>query len=470
MNNKIRNAIFVFKHEGFFILLERIFRKLARFIKYSIFSLGEEQRPKRADNEKANNILEKLKKCKFDPDIPNNVFIDLLLDFCEELGIRVEYNMNFNKRSIYKGNVFVYSNEFSRTGAPVVTLDAVEELICSGYFVVAACHKDGALKQKFVDSGAVVIIDYELANHSGKKAEIIPKYIEQYGIWYITELICQFDLALLSCISAYNIVAVLSGLDIPVIWWIHDGQYGFSNIGHCMNKTMDKNIHVYCVGEYIKQILNEYRPSYDVEILNYGVSPINAKKSKSENNFEKNVVKFINVGTLEPRKGQDIFIKSLKSLDDSYEKKYKVYFVGAERMRKISKAVINYCDNNKNAEYKGVIPREDVYELYKECDCIVCTSRDDPMPVVLTECMALGKIIITSNSTGTAHYIKDGYNGFVFDIKNIEKLSEKIKHVIDNLQDFSCFKKRVEDIYTENFSMDIFKKNLNEIIEKHING
>ena len=49
---------------------------------------------------------------------------------------------------------------------------------------------------------------------------------------------------------------------------------------------------------------------------------------------------------------------------------------------------------------------------------LISPSRDDPMPVVMTEGLMLQKICLCSTNCGTADYIEDGKNGFVFQSEN----------------------------------------------------
>jgi glycosyltransferase involved in cell wall biosynthesis len=45
---------------------------------------------------------------------------------------------------------------------------------------------------------------------------------------------------------------------------------------------------------------------------------------------------------------------------------------------------------------------------------LICASRDDPMPVVVTEAMMFSKVCICSENTGSANIIQDGNSGFVY--------------------------------------------------------
>ena len=92
-------------------------------------------------------------------------------------------------------------------------------------------------------------------------------------------------------------------------------------------------------------------------------------------------------------------------------------------------------------------------------------SIDDPMPVVATENFMLGNICLCSKNTGTATFIQDKKNGFVFESENIDELKEKIMYILDNLDELDQVKKNGEKIYKEYFEMDIFEKNILKIVK-----
>ncbi len=99
-------------------------------------------------------------------------------------------------------------------------------------------------------------------------------------------------------------------------------------------------------------------------------------------------------------------------------------------------------------------------ELYDTCDCIVVPSIDDPMPVTLTEGMMLSKILLCSNMTGTAYYIKDGVNGYIFDCNDAKTLAEKLEFIIRYRDQHDDMKREARKLYKEHFSMHAFTKNL----------
>jgi glycosyltransferase involved in cell wall biosynthesis len=76
-------------------------------------------------------------------------------------------------------------------------------------------------------------------------------------------------------------------------------------------------------------------------------------------------------------------------------------------------------------EYLG--ESNDVRPFIRNATCIVLPSYREGIPRVLLEGSAIGRPIITSNSSGCRETVVDGETGFIVPIKDVEALSQAIK-------------------------------------------
>lgn len=128
--------------------------------------------------------------------------------------------------------------------------------------------------------------------------------------------------------------------------------------------------------------------------------------------------------------------------------------------------LVKQAESIPNLTLLDPIPYDELMSLYDTCDCIVVPSIDDPMPVVLAEGMMLSKVVLCSNMTGTAQYIEDGLNGYVFDCIDSDELSRKLEYIISNRRQFDSVKQAGRIIYEELFSIDAFRDKLLLEVEK----
>ena len=88
-------------------------------------------------------------------------------------------------------------------------------------------------------------------------------------------------------------------------------------------------------------------------------------------------------------------------------------FVGMAADKEMMDAVRSLTtDCPENVFYCKRLSRDEIKNLMEQCTCLVCASRDDPMPTFVTEGLIFGKPSIVSEHTGTAGVITEGVDGF----------------------------------------------------------
>ena len=91
-------------------------------------------------------------------------------------------------------------------------------------------------------------------------------------------------------------------------------------------------------------------------------------------------------GPFENRKGQDIFCKAIRLLPPETMKKASFLFVGKAAEAEMMDAVRSLtADCPDNVFYVKRLTRDEIKSLMAQCTCLVCASRDDPMPTFVTE-------------------------------------------------------------------------------------
>ena len=105
--------------------------------------------------------------------------------------------------------------------------------------------------------------------------------------------------------------------------------------------------------------------------------------------------------------------------------------------------------------------------LYSKIDVVVSASRSDMLPTVIAEGMMNQLVVVTSDATGMADYIEDGYNGFVFQSENVRMLTEKMEYIVQNFSQLDHVKENARKTYEKFFTNSQFKKNLEDIMQSY---
>jgi len=265
-------------------------------------------------------------------------------------------------------------------------------------------------------------------------------------------------------------IEYLSLTNVPIIWWVHESKESYQlGANALLPQNVGDNIHIYCGGAYAQKLLIKCRPTYSADVLLYGM-PDKAKTkltTPSVSYKSPNKPLFIVVGTVEQRKGQDIFAKAVMAMPREIVEAADFLVVG----RKIHEKIYNHILQLKkqypdNVTLVDEVSRDEINNIYASCDYVVCASRDDPMPVFVTEGMMFSKVCICSENTGTASLIQDGKNGFIYHDNDHKQLAEKIQYAILHHSEMETLKQNSRKIYDMHFSMDIFNKNISDAVNK----
>ncbi len=351
-----------------------------------------------------------------------------------------------------KKTAMVLCHEFSMTGAPIVLVNAIPVLWEMGFEVAVIGPMDGAAAKLFIEAGALVVLNSE---QLGNKALC--------GIAY------SCDLVLANTVCEADAVSLLNGAPMPVIWWLHDALIGYPAIERKIPLKMKQNVTLCAVGGHAAAAMHSVRPNFKIKQLIYGL-PDYAQDAfeKLDLSFAKGKQLFVTIGSFEHRKGQDIFCEAIRMLPEEERKRAAFLFVGKvlsfdkEMFHSVRRLMEQYPEN---VFYQEKLSRDQVKSLMQQCDCVVCASRDDPMPTFVTEGLIFGKPAIVSEHTGTAGLIQNGKNGFIYQDDDPTQLSERLAYMIDHPELSTQMSAECRALYERSFTHQSFANALQEIVE-----
>lgn len=329
----------------------------------------------------------------------------------------VEYN-DICKIERAKKRVLIMTHELTRTGAPIVLFEACANVLLSdGYDLFLVSPVDGPLAKDFLDAGIPVMICPGIMDESH------PSTIA---------LAMGFDLVIVNTNVLWAPISVLNLVGIPVFWWIHDAEIGYKWVAKYMPDRLNENIHLYCVGQHAINALKKNKPLYSsVQNMIYGIEDRGKGRERIIKDSKSEVCEFVCSGSITERKGQDILCEAIKLLTEKEREYCKFTIVGKCLEPHILEVVDKTCREYPECiEYRSEMPRNEVYRLYANADCIICASRDDPMPTFVAEGMMFGTPSICSENTGTAKVLKHGMDGLVYENDDPALLADAIREFL----------------------------------------
>jgi glycosyltransferase involved in cell wall biosynthesis len=112
---------------------------------------------------------------------------------------------------------------------------------------------------------------------------------------------------------------------------------------------------------------------------------------------------------------------------------------------------------------------DEIVKLITKSDALVLPSYREGTPRTLLEGAALGRPLLASNAPGCKEVVKDGYNGFLFEVQNSKSLIDKIKLFLsltreERMQLGNNSRKLVEATFDENIVIDMYDETIHRII------
>lgn len=89
----------------------------------------------------------------------------------------------------------------------------------------------------------------------------------------------------------------------------------------------------------------------------------------------------------------------------------------------------HYIDDNIISYYGE---QSDVRDFLRDCTVYVLPSYHEGTPKTVLEAMACGRPTITTDAPGCRETVKDGENGFLVPVKNIDEIVDKMQFLINN--------------------------------------
>ncbi len=352
----------------------------------------------------------------------------------------------YGKAASVKSGILLLSHDLELGGPALALYHMAQILKKHGKTITVASEIDGPLREVMEEEGIPVVIDFNLQIETMKEAGWTDGY----------------SLILCNTMNFYRFLSERN-TEIPILWWLHDSLFFYDGVNReVMKKISLTRLKAVSVGPVPKEAILEFLPELECGELLYGVADTENSSIRGQKD---SVFRFITIGFLEGRKGQDVLIQAIRKLSENSRKECEFLIVGQDKtlfgdgLRCESKEL-------KEIIFKGSVNRETLHRLLDCSDMMICPSREDPMPTVAAEAMMHSVPCLLSDAVGTASYIQDGENGILFVNEDVQMLAHRIEWCIEHRGQVKEMGKRARELYEKYFSMQVFEKRLFEILDE----
>lgn len=166
----------------------------------------------------------------------------------------------------------------------------------------------------------------------------------------------------------------------------------------------------------------------------------------------------VNIGELNKNKNQIMQLKSMKKLVEEGNTNIKLFICGNGPLEEFYKQYIQENNLTNNVILLGY--RTDVNKILQIANCVISTSLREGLGINVLEAMASGVPVIATKNRGHSELIKDGVNGYLVGLDDVDSLVGDIKKVIENNNDV-MIKNEKEEV--KKYSEEVVKVKLLEI-------
>lgn len=185
-----------------------------------------------------------------------------------------------------------------------------------------------------------------------------------------------------------------------------------------------------------------------------------------EKTVKDDVIRFLFIGRIMKEKGIEEYLQAAETITNKYLN-VEFQILGSFEEERYKDMILH--KTNEKIRYLG--SSYDVRKEIKEIDCIVHPSYHEGMSNVLLEGAAMGKPLIASDIPGCREIIEDGYNGYLFNVKSVKSLEQKLVQFIEldkksrELMGINS-RKKVEREFDRSIVIDAYIKAIDSILKK----
>lgn len=127
------------------------------------------------------------------------------------------------------------------------------------------------------------------------------------------------------------------------------------------------------------------------------------------------------------------------------------------------KALIKELNLEEDITMLAWTSREDVFNIVKNSQVYVSTSRYEGLPYAVIEAIAMSKACVVSDCDGNRDLIRDSYNGFVIKEENPQLYADSIIRLLNDKELNNKFSQNALHFFKQNFDVNINIKKIEDI-------
>jgi GT2 family glycosyltransferase/glycosyltransferase involved in cell wall biosynthesis len=387
-----------------------------------------------------------------DPYFPDNMRDWLYTD--SPTPIRMSGRNDRNAVIETSADLLFVSHDLSLSGAPMMLFHAAAWCKGHGMFVTVMAPEDGPLREKYEAEGIPLIIDPLVETEHDSFAAFAR----------------HFDCVVANTIRTSAVVRALKTEEVPVVWWVHEP----GSVGEHYLREEPKLRAAMPLADLLlapsERTASVYRPYTEsrVKCLQNAIPDVGEQPFADSGSSP---LRFLLLASVEPRKGQDVFVKALAQLPREMQRAARFEIAGRILDPDFWPTIDPIAQQIENLTVTGAVSHAGAIRKLAEADVIVAPSRDEAMPTVtILEAMSLGRAIVTTNVGGATEAFRDGENALLVRPEAPDELAAAIRRLIEKPALVRELGRKARLTYEEGFTIERFGAEFSELISDTISA
>ena len=175
---------------------------------------------------------------------------------------------------------------------------------------------------------------------------------------------------------------------------------------------------------------NHYYPD-KLKKINFGINLDLIEGYQNPRNKQDSHIRFGYIGQITAHKGVDLLVKAFSKLKGN--RSSLVIYGPSNQDGPYMDHLTNISKDVDQIEFKSTFPQSELASRLLEMDVLVIPSRwYENSPLVLLYALATRTPVIVTDVKGMNEFVKDGTNGYTFEMDNVDHLLSAMQKIVDN--------------------------------------
>jgi len=313
-----------------------------------------------------------------------------------------------NNGAANRPRVLFISHETTLSGAPIQLVHLAGWLQNAGWNILVAAPDRGPISEMLAAAGVPSVME--------------PTLLTDLTHSWLRERCREFDVVVANTIASWPAIRAAHLEGTPSLWYLHETLVAIRLI-----RAIPEMASALTMADLLVTPTRQTARIYEglteapTEVIPYGIPrpPVLSSSASAR-------MRFLTLGSFEPRKGQDILAEAISQMDGATRERCTFKMAG----RVLDDAFYNELKMEvadfEQVELIDALDHASALKLLNETDVVVLPSRDETMPIVILEAMGLGKTVISTDVGGVREWLQDGMNGLLIEKENPVTLSKAL--------------------------------------------